>query len=533
MSMLNTNLVNITKNQRYTSRSAVLSHFTCPYKRYLTYHVMQTGLVPEFESLDLIIGTCVHRGIQHLLEHCRLHHQDGNFDQQCVDEAVAKAYEIWNETLQTRQLALHSGEDERLAWIIAEQECLFEGLIRAFAFRRLPAILGEYTILEVEKEEVFENFTIKDCRLCQGNKKVTKDIREAYLFNKTGLEVRTIDFDIENLGFVVCPKCDGTGKIHPVIFLGKADGLFLRKSDNKIIQLSIKTASMYPEVTERNILHDMQGVSEQVCTNDRIERIWNHLHRGPEADFEDHWLRSFERMPKVYAVQYEFLLKGQRRQDPYNSGMYRQQSFLIHPYKQESLMTIGGGGVSVSPSEYKFTWGKGRPPKGWDKIDIWEDVGIKNWVEMLASGAVQPEEGNALDQLLITPNLILRTDEEIEEWKVSTGYREEEIVKHLDEIEKLQNDLACLIQQEADDPKMNYKTMKDSIIKLIQEKIWQYFPKNTQSCHNYYGRDCSYVKHCHEFSDLNQLVDAGIFIKRLPHHDLEKESMTEKGLINE
>lgn len=478
-------------SKRFTSRSAVLCANVCPYKRFLTYHAMGTGLVPEYESLDLIIGTCVHRGIQHLLEHCRKHTIDEQLTEACINEAVEKAYEVWNEILQNKQLALHSGEDERLPWILAEQENLFEGLIRIFAIRRLPPILEEYIILEVEKEEVFENFS-----------------------------------DL-------------------VTFLGKADGLFLRKADNKIIQLSIKTASTYPEVTERNILHDMQGVSEQVCTNDRLNSYLEDMASYFHCQSIDPYIIAISEQdkdlliakygsiicklifthlknkttPKVYAVQYEFLLKGQRKQDPWLSGIYKQQNFLLHPYKQESLMTIGKGQIGFSPSEYKWTWGKGRQPKGWDKIDIWEDIGIKNWVDMLASGAIQPEEGNALDTLLITPSLILRTDEEIKEWKVSTRFQEEEIAKHLDEIENLQQTYLL----DYDDDRAN----------KLQEAIWKYFPKNTLSCHNYYSRDCSYVKHCHEFLTLEMATDAGLFIKRLPHHDLEMKSFKEKGLINE
>lgn len=457
------NLIQI--QPRYTSRSAVLAHFVCPYKRFITYHAEGTGLVPEYESLDLIIGTVIHRGLQHLFEHCRLHKDGETLSEACLDEAVAEAYKTWHEILAIKQIALHSGEEERLAWILAEQECLFEGLIKAFAIRRLPAILEEYIILEVEKEEVFENFS-----------------------------------DI-------------------ITFLGKADGLFLRKSDNKIVQLSIKTASTYLEVTERNILHDMQGVSEQVCTNDRLLRLWKQVKQFNDYVFEGgnelfNLLKHAKEAPKVYAVQYEFLIKGQRKQDPYGSGIYKQNNFLIHPYKMESMMTISGGQIGHSPSDYKTAFGKGKPPKGWNKIDIWEDIGIKNWIEMLALGKVQPEEGNLLDSLLITPSLILRTEEEMEEWLVSTRFREEEIARHLDEIENL-------------DSRLEENQSK------IKELTWKYFPKNTLSCHNHFGRDCFAVRHCHEAIDIKMATGAGIFIPRRSHHKAELDQQIEKGLLNE
>lgn len=526
------NLVQITP--RYTSRSAVLTAFTCKYKRYLQYHYNNYGIVSSNQSLDLLIGTTVHRGLQHLLEHCRNHRPDEQLTIDCINEAVEKAREIWEEALSLGGLNLHSGEEERLDEIIAEQECLWEGLIRAFAIRRLPEILEEYTILEVEKEEIFEDFTIEICNLCQGEGSIHKSLAKDYIFNTTGTEAKEVGFNISNTVLVVCPKCEGSGKINPVIFLGKADGLFLRKSDNKIIQLSIKTASMFPEVTERNIQHDMQGVSEQVCTNARLKRVWNSINKFKQAPFNDKgqleiqaaldeqygWFDYFTTCPEVYAVQYEFLIKGQRKQDPYNSGIYKQQSFLCHPYKQDSIMNLMGGSIGFTPTNYKWKPSKGKLPKGWEKININEDIGIQNWVEMLAMGKIQPEEGDPLQTILISPGLIIRLPEEIEEWKISTAFGEEEIARYLDEIETLETYL-------------NSVNITDKFKIDLEHLIWQYFPKNTQSCHNYYGRDCQYVVHCHEMANLDTLLGSGLMQIRRPHHDLEEKSFKEKGFINE
>jgi len=172
--MTGTNLVQITKH--FTSRTAILTTKVCPYKRYLAFELAGTGYSTERVSLDLLIGTVCHRGLQHLLEHCRLHTPDEELSEACIDEAVAKAYEVWRDTLSKHQLWLHSGEEDRLEWIVAEQETLFEGLIRAFAIRRLPTLLEEYEILEVEHEEVFKDFTEpKVCDLCNGNKTINKE----------------------------------------------------------------------------------------------------------------------------------------------------------------------------------------------------------------------------------------------------------------------------------------------------------------------------------------------------------------------
>ncbi len=487
--MSETKLVQITKS--FISRSVILTFYTCPYKGYLTYFYESHGITSSQAVLDLLIGTTVHRGLQYLLEHCRRHHPDGNFEEQCIDEAIDFAKEIWTETLSNCELALHSGEFDRLDEIIPEQECLFEGLIRGFAIKKLPGILEEYEILEVEKEEVFEGFS-----------------------------------DL-------------------VTFLAKADGLFLRKSDNKLVILSIKTASQYLDVTERDILHDMQGVSEWVCVKDRIERNYErfcnlmsttnqegNLNKMVELKKEvgnsiyQLFVNQFpDGAPQIYAVQYEYLIKGQRKQDPYGSGIYKQNSFLVHPYKMESLMTLSGGSFSTSSDDYKWkSKGSGRLPKGWSKIDIWNDVGIKNWIEMLATGKVQPEEGNPFDGILITPPLVLRLPEELEEWKVSNKYFAERLHIGLQRIKEIEKQLAAAI----------YKGWNKETILLKEElkiAIWEEFPKNTRSCENFYGRSCTFVPHCHELLDLDTAIDSNIYSVRNPHHELVLNNFIKKGYL--
>lgn len=501
---------------RYTSRSAILTFNTCHLKRYLQYHINETGVVSEKYPLDLLIGSTVHRGLQHLLEHCRLEHPTGDFQEKCIDEAVEKAYELWRETIAGQSLWFNSSSEEQyLSDILAEQECLFEGLIRAFAIHKLPGILIGHEILEVEHEEVYEDFTTKiECDNCH---------------NWTILK--------EN-----CKVCNGVGSWHPVIFLGKADGLFRRKVDNKLVILSIKTSSEYAEVTTRNILHDMQGVSEWVIIQDRLEKQFIEYQRiiklfngqGLYDEFvniigfnlANYFLECNANgiEPKIFAVQYEYLLKGKRRQYPYGSGIYKQDSFLIHPLKQDGLMMIGNRGTSFSTDEYKWKKPSGRLSKGWSQIDIYNDIGIKNWIELLATGQIQPEEGHPFDSILKTSDLIVRSQTEIEEWKISMAFQEELIGKYLDEIDSL---VYKLDKYEADLIEDSDKSDEfiNNLKKEIQTKIQQYFPKNTQSCHNYYGKDCVFVTNCHENVSVEDAISAGILIPRQSHHEMEREAL--------
>lgn len=483
------NLIQI-KPRSFVSRSAILEHFTCPYKHYLTYWAHGTGLHPTKQSLDLLIGSVVHRGLQHLFEHCRVEHPDGSFEEACVDQAVEVAGDLWRDSLSKRSLALKSSaEYDRLDWIIAEQECLWEGLIRAFAIYKLPGILEEYEILEVEKEEVFEGFS------------------------------------------------------EYITFLGKADGLFLRKRDKALVVLSIKTTSQYADVTTRDILHDMQGVSETFLTQERIERAWKEFHdfnyqNKPYEDWTDEedkfmtsyqWFSKFETCPKVFAVQYEYLVKGQRRSNSYGDDgtdatkEYYQQSFLCHPMKFDAVRRIllGKGGSTLNPAQYKWKWGKGRQPKGWEKTDIWNDIGIKTWIEMLATRQVQPELGHPFDWILHTPDLIVRSEEELKEWLVSTRFKAERIRSYVEEINFLAEKAYATDGE------------REMLEEQLQIKLWQYFEKNTLSCHDFYGNDCQYVRHCHELETIEAMTDAGDLIPRIPHHELEREDLIKKGLIED
>jgi hypothetical protein len=476
-----------------TSRSAVLTYKTCPYKYFLQYHYNGHGVVPERTSLDLLIGTCVHRGLQHLLEHCREHHQDGSFEEKCIDDAVEFAREIWKETLSNCSIYLNEGELDNLQFIIEEQEALFEALIRSFAVGRLKNFLDEYEVLEVEKEEVFENFS-------------------------------------------------------PLVtWLGKADGLLRRKRDNQLVILSIKTASSFPPVTMRNILHDMQGLSEIACVEDRLNEILKFIYssypeRINEVEFFDafclanniskqlgqYLLNCYDRKEekiKIRMVQYEFLLKGQRKQDPYGSGFYKQDSFLLHPYKMDSFSSLSGGTLEFSQSlDYKWKVNQGRQPKGWKKINIWEDIGVKEWINLLASGNIQAEEGNPFDNVLVNGNdrLVFRDEKDIREWYISTSYQEEQNARYLQTLSDLTENIPLSYSRE----------QVELLSKEYDLRLMQYFPKNTQSCHNFYGKDCSFVGHCHEQNiSIKEGIESGIYQIRKPHHEMEEKDFREKGIL--
>src|SRR6266852_1397499 len=385
---------------RFTSRTAALTYQTCRRKRFLANHYASTGLSPESIDLNLETGSSVHRGLQHLFEHCRKEHPDGNFEEKCINDSIEVAIDLFRKDLTEHSIALRGEESMFLSFIIAEHECLIEGLIRCFAIRRLPELLEEYEIIEVELDELYTEFS-------------------------------------------------------PIVYWqSRADAAFLTKDYSKgVIVCSIKTASEYADVTLRNIITDMQGNSEWAAIDARLKRDFKQFVSNEEdgtghleaIDIRWHkyfnWCYANNQIPKVYAVQYEHLITGLWR-DTDKSGLRKRQSFLVHPYKLEVMGGINAftGTKSFSPSAYKWKVNPGKQPKGWNKVDIWDDIGIKNWIEMLATGQVQAEYGNPLDELIKTSDLVIRATEadnsRIEEWLISTRFQEETIISNLEILEQ-------------------------------------------------------------------------------------------------
>jgi hypothetical protein len=498
-------------------RSAILSYKACPYKAYLEYWYKGHGVSPATMPQHLLIGICIHRGLQHLLEHCRIEHPDGDFTEKCIDDAVMWAHKVYTEVLQKRELELKRvkvngvWEVEDLTYTIREIHALIEALIRAYAAYRLRPFLNEYEVLEVEKEEVFDSFS------------------------------------------------------SIVTWLGKADGLLRRRSDNELIILSFKTAAEYSNSTMFNIQIDMQGCSEIVAVEDRLNRLYKEFnsivyvennvvyiasdvikkglsnfsiaHEKEITDglmkyFEQSILRSVKEI-KVFANQYEYLIKGKHRADSSEPLKFKYQTHLLHPIKSDSaaVMQLGSGlrFGNISRAEYEWKIPQGKLPKGKRKIDIVDDIGVKNWIEKLSRIEVQPEEGSPFQDVIIggEDRLAKRSLDQLREWRISTQFEAEEIANVIGQIEDLQKKLVI----ERDNPEREI-----AILDTLQTKLLQYFSrdgKDAQLCYDYYGGRCPFTDHCHGNLHIDDGLESGMYITRTPHHEAEVERFKEKGYLKE
>lgn len=127
------------------------------------------------------------------------------------DETVKKALDCLTIELQDRGIELESGDDSELPFALQEQKALIEGMLRAWARKRLPYFLQKYEVLFVEKE----------------------------------IEVP------------LSPD---------LIFMARPDAILREKATQDIYVLSFKTTGQWDTRKEADAEFDMQGLSENWAT---------------------------------------------------------------------------------------------------------------------------------------------------------------------------------------------------------------------------------------------------------------------------
>lgn len=130
------------------SRTHSQTYKTCPKLYYKTYHEQGTGIVPTRLSLGLSRGIMAHSMLRAILQYCVTN------DKLPPAEVVRTA--INDELNKFRDEAAERGLDiANQEWQQAEIErqcCLTEGAVRAWVKVRLPFILENFKIVQVEEE---------------------------------------------------------------------------------------------------------------------------------------------------------------------------------------------------------------------------------------------------------------------------------------------------------------------------------------------------------------------------------------------
>lgn len=431
---------------RLVDRSRNITYQRCPRNRYLEYELGGRGIRKIRANIPLIVGTYVHVGLGDLLQGVT------------VDDAVKHALDEYNLELRRRGLELEPGEDASFA--ADEARALIEGLVRAYEIKGLPRLTEQFEVLEVEREDVWKEFA------------------------------------------------PGIG------WMSRADGLLLERSSQDLYVLSFKTAAQWDGRTDKQNQHDVQGLSEAAAIEARLKE-WHAVAQAEKSGYAINnyipqrmaeFLRDCPDAPKVMGVKMIYLLKGKRTEYPEDSGQWRTSSPLLVGWVRE--------GVTGQEFAWRYKWygpdtwpdsGKLRGHtlgKGWTRFNTWEQPGgVKAWVEMLASGSVQPDAGDALESIVYEPQPYYRQQRDFEDWWEQAQGQEAQVAVGAQMCELIR------IESPAQ----------------LRTALNKNFPQNRHSCD--YPSKCQFQEICHGGDDsaLMNPIGTGLYEWRQPHHKPEME----------
>ena len=380
--------------EAFADRSRILTYQSCPRRRYFEYEVPTSGDVngvrPTRLDMNLLLGGAFHAGIEGLLSYAMYHPSDPMPDQDHIDECVRVVLDgggdwqgYWP---QVKSIGLSLEPEEDASYVYYEQAALVEALVRAYAIFVLPQVLDRFTVVDVEREE-------------------------------------KADFSIP--GFT----------LH---FLARVDGILLDKTTGEIFVLSLKTAKEWGKREDDSARHDMQGLSETRVVEQRLagwhadlEAVKRRLATEPPASVDhipDWFIQRFVAgaSPQVSGVIMQYALKGRRENSPKGSGKYCFNNALIRPWKKADDLNFGG----AYAIRYEFQdpmGGNHRLGKGWNRVNIWEDMGVKKWIDYLATQEIQGfSPGTAIASQFILPVEYFRNPEDMDRWErqvVAQEYR--------------------------------------------------------------------------------------------------------------
>ena len=443
--------------ESYADRSRVLTHQSCPRRRYFEYEVPTSGKVngvrPARLDMNLLTGSCFHKGIEELLLAVKAELSPKDFDIR-VDMAVESALEEFWPAVKAQGLILDPDEDA--SYVAYEQASLIEALIRAYAIFVLPQVIERFQVVEVEQEEVGR-------------------------------------FEIP--GFVLN-------------FGARLDGLLLERDSLNLYVLSLKTTKEWGKRDDDSARHDMQGLSEVRVVEQKLARWEAQVKQSGRAlEGVPQWFidRSIAGAPPtVTGVIMQFALKGRRENSPRGSGKYCFNNPLIRPWKKAD--DLGGPSYAFRYEFQDPMGGNHRLGKGWNRVNIWEDMGVKAWVEHLASHELQGfPRGAALEAQFVLPIEYYRNPEDMDRWERQIIHQEKRVAEA--RYKMFMEDAPLGPDQE---------NWADDFSHLLDE----HFPMHTKSCD--WPTKCSFQEICFgPPAYLHDPLSSGLYQIREANHDSE------------
>lgn len=421
-----------------TDRSRTIVFGKCERQRFFEYHCLLTGIRKAKLNLATSVGTAAHRGRSLLLEG------------KDIEEAVFISIKEFSESILSTEIDLEDNEEQ--LFVFEEQKAMIEGMIRIWNIVQLPKLLKEYEVMDIEQILVNEPNLI--------GSKIVKAIEP-------------------EINWVLVPSDENNSAIE---FMSRPDAIYRSKLTGNLVVDSFKTTSSNTNMTwnedgepvDKN-KYDDQGISELIA----VETLTGE---------------------KVESIKMDFFIKGRRVKSLYTfpdgttEKRKLQQSFIVHPWKKD-------GGFEVEYST-KFSWtdemgNNRRLGKGWKRVDIWQEMTMKEWIQILVD-----EFYEDLESVVLTPEPYMRQEDDIQNWKEQIGYQEDTIRRHLDHLKSI--DPLLPGPRESKSGKV-YKTMLN-----------RYFPQRRDNCYQW-GGFCPFAISCWE----GEPTISSLYEKRIPHHEKE------------
>lgn len=240
----------------------------------------------------------------------------------------------------------------------------------------------------------------------------------------------------------------------------RVDASLRDRATGGLVAYSLKTKSQWYPSTQEEIACDMQGLSEAWGLESAM---------GEECEY----------------VKMDFLLKGPRKRTG-ELGRREQMSPLVRAWMSDGV---------VPKYAWRWEWtdaeGSHRlSPKKWRAFSVWEVMGVREWLDMLLGGGVQPEAGDPVGSLVVAYPPIFRNPRHIDRWK-------RQVIAQAGRTRFALGEIA------------NVKAVESPELDVL-------FPQHTQRCHDYSAR-CPFYEICHGGLGGDP-VESGEFMRREPHH---------------
>lgn len=469
-------------NEIVTDRSRILALQRCPRMRFYEYHCLGTGIRHKKLTLALEVGTLIHLGRSYLLE--------GKDIEQAVELTLMKL----DEDFKSAEIDLELSESQ--LYVYEEQRAFVEAAIRVWYFVMFPKVMEDYEVVSIPKATGDKDWGIVYEKAIEPEIEWTLSPPSLIISTCTKCnhteEFGAIPITINKGKCVKCGEETIIEKHNKITFMSRPDSILRSKTTKGIVVDSFKTTSMNSilvwneegEQVDKN-KYDDQGISELIAVEKLLEE-------------------------EVESIRMEFFIKGSRKKSTYynldgtKEQRKMQQSFLVHPWKKDSIAGVEYATKWEWRDELGYTKKLG---KGWVRVDIWKDMPIKEWIDILIS---DEDNYSDLNELFITPFPYNRSTEDIEEWLDSVRYQESQVARHLDYLRAIEPKLVGYRESEAG--------------KSYKKALNEYFPKNRENCYSF-GRFCNYASICWEGNRAN----SGDFESRIPHHQKELVQLTKGG----